>query len=228
MGVAESSPEHASRDGGVTTPWMGEVERRLEPKPRATQGAVAERPSTPTANPSPLQWRPTVRPPRLGGNRRVGIFATRSPFRPNPIGLSLVKLLSVDLASSRITLRLGGIDLLDGTPVLDIKPYVPYADMAPDARAGFAPDPPGKRVDIDFSTAAQRFLNRMERQWAAHVRSLIQKVLEHDPRPAYLQENPSRREFGMQLYDMNIRWRVDHAQLLITTIELLNDRTQTP
>ena len=87
-------------------------------------------------------WRPTVRPPRLGGNRRVGVFASRSPFRPNPIGLSLVRLLAIDYATPGISLQLQGLDLLEGTPVLDINPYLPYADRAAEARAGFAPEAP--------------------------------------------------------------------------------------
>ncbi|CAK8737618.1 hypothetical protein SODG_001341 [Sodalis praecaptivus] len=96
-------------------------------------------------------WRPTVRPPRLGGNSRMGVFATRSPFRPNPIGMSLVALEGITLRGADVILRLGSLDLVDGTPVVDIKPYLPYAESLPDARAGFAQAAPADTLQIIFS-----------------------------------------------------------------------------
>ena len=99
-------------------------------------------------------WSPTVRPPRLGGNRRLGVFATRSPFRPNPLGLSAVRLLAVERRACRLVL--GGVDLVDGTPVFDIKPYAPYTDSIPDAAGGFADASPEARLCVMFSAEAQK------------------------------------------------------------------------
>jgi tRNA-Thr(GGU) m(6)t(6)A37 methyltransferase TsaA len=109
------------------------------------------------------QWSPTVRPPRLGGNARVGVFASRSPFRPNPLGLSLVELLAIDTCDG-VLLTFGGVDLLDGTPVLDIKPYIPFVESEPAARAGFVAGPP-PQLAVDFSAQAALQLSRHECRW---------------------------------------------------------------
>ncbi|MET0029721.1 MAG: tRNA (N6-threonylcarbamoyladenosine(37)-N6)-methyltransferase TrmO [Candidatus Thiodiazotropha sp.] len=152
-------------------------------------------------------WKPMVRPPRLGGNQRVGVFASRSPFRPNPIGLSVLRLLKLECSDAGVVLHLGGIDLLDGTPVLDIKPYVPYSDSIPEARAGYAPTPPGSEISLSYSTEATQFLNGLTQDHKDHLMRLIHAVLAQDPRPAYLEE-AQRDTFGMRLYDYNIRWSV--------------------
>ncbi|MET0065701.1 MAG: tRNA (N6-threonylcarbamoyladenosine(37)-N6)-methyltransferase TrmO [Candidatus Thiodiazotropha sp.] len=162
-------------------------------------------------------WKPMVRPPRLGGNQRVGVFASRSPFRPNPIGLSVLKLLRLECSGAGVVLHLGGIDLLDGTPVLDIKPYVPYSDSIADARAGYAPTPPGQDIALAFSSQAEQFLNGLEPQRAEHLKRLIQQILSQDPRPAYLDER-QRNQFGMRLYDYNIRWSVQQDAFRILQI----------
>lgn len=130
--------------------------------------------------PTSGEVRPTVRPPRLGGNTRVGVFATRSPFRPNPIGISAVRLLSVEKGPA---LLIAGADLTDGSPIYDIKPYLPYADSIPDARAGYADTVPRQllRVEIPEDTTP------LPRDYAAALR----EVLAHDPRPAY-QDDPDR------------------------------------
>lgn len=164
------------------------------------------------------QWSPTVRPPRLGGNQRVGVFATRSPFRPNPIGLSRVELRSIDYSGPGINLILGGVDLLDQTPVLDIKPYLPYADALAGAKTGFATPQATEPLQLGFAQGAEDFLARLDRAFAEHLRRLILQVLEHDPRPAYLHDNQARQCFGMQLYDYNIRWRVLADRLEVTSI----------
>lgn len=145
-------------------------------------------------------WRPRVRPPRLGGNARVGVFASRSPFRPNHLGLSVVSLRRIEVAE-RVSLVLGGADLLDGTPVLDIKPYVPYSDAIPDARGGFAPAPP--------ATLAVRFGPDAEAVLAGQpaLRRLICEVLSQDPRPAY-QADEEARVYGMRLAGRNVRFRI--------------------
>ncbi len=163
------------------------------------------------------EWKPMVRPPRLGGNQRVGVFASRSPFRPNPIGLSVLRLLKLDRSEGRVILHLGGIDLLDGTPVLDIKPYVPYSDSIPEARAGYAPTPPGKEIALSYSTDATAFLNRLSPDRRDHLMRLIHQILAQDPRPAYLDE-AQRNTFGMRLYDYNIRWSVEAGAFQVLEI----------
>ncbi|MES9904564.1 MAG: tRNA (N6-threonylcarbamoyladenosine(37)-N6)-methyltransferase TrmO, partial [Sedimenticola sp.] len=148
-------------------------------------------------------WRPRVRPPRLGGNQRVGLFASRSPFRPNPIGLSVVKLESID-TSNGVSLMLSGGDLLDGTPVLDIKPYVAYVDSIADATSGFAPTPPEKRFEVFFSPLSEEQIAARQDQ---QLRPFIRNLLEMDPRPAY-SSGQEGRVYGIRLYDFDLRWRV--------------------
>jgi tRNA-Thr(GGU) m(6)t(6)A37 methyltransferase TsaA len=152
------------------------------------------------------QWQPTVRPPRLGGNRRVGVFASRAPFRPNPIGLSVVALEKVIAEPGRVELQLSGIDMVDGTPVLDIKPYIPYADSLPQARSGFAPAEPEAKLQVRFSEQAQQQLQR--RPDGDALRPVIMQLLELDPRPAYSDDKTREREYGFRLYDFDLRWRV--------------------
>lgn len=150
-------------------------------------------------------WRPKVRPPRLGGNREVGVWASRSPFRPNGIGLSVVRLVEV-VARPRPLLRVAGIDMLDGTPVLDIKPYLPYSDCIPDARGGYAGSSPDAALGVRFSAQAERQLAEcQDPEW---MRRLIVQVLTLDPRPAYRREGDSERVYGMKLGDRDVRWVV--------------------
>lgn len=150
------------------------------------------------------QWKPTVRPPRLGGNRRIGVFATRSTHRPNPIGLSVVELVAVEQdAAGHPLLRLRGADLLDETPVLDIKPYIPYVDALPDARAELAEDRPStRRVEIDEGVLP---LFEPGGPLESH-RELVIQVLENDPRPAYHRRNPEPRIYGVRLLNFDIQW----------------------
>lgn len=166
---------------------------------------------------APGRWSPTVRPPRLGGNRRVGVFASRSTHRPNPLGLSVVELLGVARESGRLLLHLRGVDLLDGTPVLDIKPYLPYADSIPDARAGFAPQPPPQRLAVAFSAQAAAACARRQRE-LPHLRALIEQVVALDPRPAY-REDSDGRLYGVRLYDCDVRWRVEGERAEIVAVE---------
>lgn len=162
----------------------------------------------------PGNWQPRVRPPRLGGNRRVGVFASRSPFRPNPIGLSVVALEQVVVEGDSVALELSGVDLLDGTPVLDIKPYVAYVDSIPDAASGFAAAAPEVLLRVEFSELAESQL--AGRQDGADLRSLIIALLELDPRPAYVEQDD--RVYGFRLYDFDLRWQVDGDQ--VTVLEL--------
>ncbi len=152
------------------------------------------------------RWQPRVRPPRLGGNRRVGVFASRSPFRPNPIGLSVVALDGISNQDGKVELLLSGVDILDGTPVLDIKPYLPYVDSIPDAKSGYASEPPQASKSVWFSKKAETQLH--QRDGGVELKQLIVKLLEFDPRPAYKNKPQPDRIYGMRLYDVDLRWRV--------------------
>jgi tRNA-Thr(GGU) m(6)t(6)A37 methyltransferase TsaA len=164
------------------------------------------------------RWQPTVRPPRLGGNRKVGVFASRSPFRPNPIGLSVVRLEEIITDQGGVRLKLSGIDLMDGTPVLDIKPYVPYVDSVADADSGFASGPPAASLGVRFSDRAEQRLER--RRDGEFLRSLIPRLLELDPRPAY-SEQEEGRVYGFRLYDFDLRWRVVGDEVEVVDLEHL-------
>ncbi|GAB3268128.1 tRNA (N6-threonylcarbamoyladenosine(37)-N6)-methyltransferase [Chitinimonas naiadis] len=158
-------------------------------------------------------WRPTVRPPKLGGNQRVGVFATRSTFRPNPIGLSVARLTGID-TDHGVRLHLAGADLLDGTPILDIKPYLPYADAIDNASNGYADDG-ASPLPVHYSQAADSALLTWQRRHPK-LRSLITEVLAQDPRPGYADD--PLREYGMTLYELNIKWRCDAAGAWVTSI----------
>ena len=155
-------------------------------------------------------WSPTVRPPRLGGNTRMGVFATRSPFRPNNLGLSCVKLLGIEqTAENGTVLHVAGADLMDGTPIFDIKPYIPYSDSYPDALGGFT-DTAGEFIlRVDFPE--ELLLQLPESKRAAAV-----AVLSHDPRPSY-QRKPGR-VYGLSFAGFDIRFTVEGTEL--TVIEL--------
>ena len=155
-------------------------------------------------------WSPTVRPPRLGGNKRVGVFATRSPFRPNPLGLTIVELKGMRNESGRIVLEVAGSDLMDGTPIYDIKPYLPYVDSHPEANGGFAEDKKeySLRVDIPQVLANKLSDNKLN--------ALI-VLLSHDPRPSY-QADPDRI-YGFPYAGREVRFRVEGNTLHVTEIE---------
>ena len=155
-------------------------------------------------------WSPTVRPPRLGGNVRMGVFATRSPFRPNALGLSCVRLLGIEKDPELGTvLRVGGADLMDGTPIFDVKPYVPYADCHPEALSGFAPDP-GETLDVVF-------LPGTEEKIPAEKREALRGVLAKDPRPRY-QSDPER-VYGLRFGERNVKFTVDGGVLTVRDVE---------
>ena len=160
------------------------------------------------------KFQPTVRPPRLGGNTRVGVFATRSPFRPNPIGLSVVELKSVN----GTTLELAGGDFLDGTPVLDIKPYIPYVDAIVGATGGFAPEKPQPLLTVTFAPEAEKTLQELSPAAYPNLREVIQGVVEQDPRPAYYDAKKRDASFGFCLWDLNIRWQAQDTGAIITEI----------
>ena len=164
------------------------------------------------------QWRPTVRPPRLGGNERVGVFATRSTHRPNPLGLSVVELTGIEATEGRVVLRVKGADMLDGTPVLDIKPYIPYVDSIPGAESGFAPEAPSSQLEVSFNAEASAACRRMQDRYPK-LETLIVDILAQDPRPAYQAERNDGREYGFSLYDLNIRFRVERSEVEVLQIE---------
>jgi tRNA-Thr(GGU) m(6)t(6)A37 methyltransferase TsaA len=161
------------------------------------------------------EWRPTVRPPRLGGNERVGVFATRSTHRPNPIGLSVVELTGIVRESGRLFLELRNVDLMDGTPVLDIKPYVAYADHVAQARSGFAPDAPSA-MEVHFSAQAEQRCAELALRYP-HLRHFIGEMLRLDPRPSY--QNSAGRRYGVHIYDLNVVWHFEGEALWVDDIE---------
>ena len=155
-------------------------------------------------------WSPTVRPPRLGGNVRMGVFATRSPFRPNALGLSCVRLLGIEKDAERgLVLRVGGADLMDGTPIFDVKPYVPYADARPEALSGFAPDA-GETLEVVF-------LPGTEERIPAEKREALRGVLANDPRPRY--QNDPARVYGLRFGEQNVKFTVDGNTLTVRGVE---------
>ena len=156
-------------------------------------------------------WSPTVRPPRLGGNERMGVFATRSPFRPNNLGLSCVKLLGVeDTAEFGTVLHVGGADLMDGTPIFDIKPYIPYADCQKDATGGFTDTAADFLLEVDFPAHLLQMLPQDKRDGAVGV-------LSHDPRPSY-QRKPGR-VYGLTFAGFDIRFTVEGNKLTVVAVE---------
>lgn len=153
-------------------------------------------------------WSPTVRPPRLGGNVRMGVFATRSPFRPNPIGLSCVELIGMEqTAEHGVVLHIGGADLMDGTPIFDIKPYVPYADSHPDARGGFAQEAAKAKLEIALAEGVAV---------DPEIEAGLFAVLSHDPRPSY--QKDATRVYGLDFANYNVKFSVADATLTILSI----------
>ena len=155
-------------------------------------------------------WSPTVRPPRLGGNTRMGVFATRSPFRPNALGLSSVKLIDIeDTPEFGTVLHISGADLMDGTPIFDIKPYIPYADCHTDATGGFTDSADSFLLNVDISDGMLQIVPEDKRQ-------ALKDVLSHDPRPSY-QSDPDRI-YGLSFAGLNVRFRVEDKTLTVTEI----------
>ena len=156
-------------------------------------------------------WQPTVRPPRLGGNRRMGVFATRSPYRPNPIGLSSVRLLGVEHTENEGTvLIVSGADILSGTPIFDLKPYLKYTDSHPDAKDGFADEVKDYKIEVDFAEDVRRSLSEEEMKKLA-------AILEQDPRPSYKAED--ERSYGMKYCGKEVTFKYENGKLLVTNIE---------
>jgi len=158
------------------------------------------------------QWSPTVRPPRLGGNTRMGVFATRSPFRPNPIGLSCVEIVAIEEQPGHGTvIVVSGADLMDGTPIYDIKPYTVYADCHPEARSGFASTVWERELELDFPSELRGRLSNAE------LCEALCGVLRNDPRPSY--HNDPERVYGMDFGGYNVKFSVSGGVLKVLDIK---------
>ena len=163
-------------------------------------------------------WSPTVRPPRLGGNVRMGVFATRSPFRPNPIGLSCVRLEGVDFGGPEgPVLRVRGADMLNGTPIYDIKPYLPHVDSHPEAVGGFAVPAAAHALRVEF---APELLEKVPQR----ARNALLKVLSQDPRPSY-QQDPARL-YGLPFAGVDVRFTVDQDVLVVRAVETYRENAE--
>ncbi len=161
-------------------------------------------------------WHPTIRPPWLGGQKRVGVFASRSPHRPNFLGLSVVRLTGISKEGKGLFLEIAEIDLLDQTPVIDIKPYVPYSDCIAGARGGFIPPPDAVVREVVFSEEAAESCRRYEKRTGRRLRLLISETLAQDPRPA--SQRRQSREYGMALWDINVRWQAQGERFLVLSV----------
>ena len=162
-------------------------------------------------------WSPTVKPPRLGGNKRMGVFATRSPFRPNPLGLSCVRLEGIDLSTPEgPILRVAGADLMDGTPIYDIKPYLPHADCHPEATGGFSDPVRDYAVEVDFPDALLQLL-------PGDKRAAIVEVLRQDPRPGY-RHGDSERRYGVEFAGYDVRFTVSKGVLRVCEVVPLKSK----
>jgi len=170
-------------------------------------------------------WKPSIRPPRLGGARKVGVLASRSPHRPNPIGLSAVKLERIDLdAAGGIEIHVTGVDVLDGTPVLDIKPYIAYADSIPEAIAGWAAEPIS-RNEVEFTAQALLAIDQRGSHKYPGLREMIIEMLSLDPRPAFQKrrhppESPQAQgtRYGFRLFDFDVKWEIRDGKFAVLDV----------
>ncbi len=152
----------------------------------------------------------TVRPPRKAG-KRMGVFATRAPNRPNQLGQSVVELERIEERDGKVVLHIKGLDLLEGTPVIDIKPYVPYVDAIPDAHGGFAHERPEQRLQVSFSDKASQQVDIFGAKYP-ELRQLINDILQYDPRPVYVRKLANKKRFGFLLYELDVRVELIDAQ----------------
>lgn len=168
------------------------------------------------------EWRPVVRPPRLGGNKKIGVFASRSPFRPNSLGLSVVRNEGLIRKNGQLILRISDHDLIEGTPILDIKPYLPFADSVPKASLGWAESAPTERADVVFSPEATAQLATLPVEEYPDVRALIEDVVSYDPRPSFRRGRDEERIYGANLYDLNVRFRFvnDDSKIRVEVISV--------
>ncbi|MGS0674524.1 tRNA (N6-threonylcarbamoyladenosine(37)-N6)-methyltransferase TrmO [Shewanella sp. 125m-1] len=174
-------------------------------------------------------WKTTVRPPRLGGNEKLGVFATRSTFRPNGIGQSVVKLHAVHTHNGKVSLEISGMDLLDGTPIIDIKPYIPFSDSIDNAQGGIAQEAP-VLAKVNFTEQALKQLELYQQNPAyPHLAELIEGVLAQDPRPAYKKSKADPKLYQVALYDLDILWVITDTGIEVTELRASTvGKTQPP
>lgn len=153
-------------------------------------------------------WTPKVRPPRLGGNTSIGVFASRSPYRPNPVGLSVVEFVGIRKENNKLLLDINGADLVDGTPVIDIKPYIPYTDSIKNARAGYAEMAPQEKLAVVFAEQASKQVKQFSEMYP-DLQELIRRVIALDPRPAYTTDREADKQYGIRLLEFDVKWQVD-------------------
>lgn len=161
-------------------------------------------------------WKPTVRPPRLGGNERVGVLASRSTFRPNGIGMSAVEFRGINKEGDQIYIEVGSVDLVDGTPIIDIKPYIPYSDSVAEAKGGYADAEPST-IEVEFSPTALTILQSLPDSTVKQA--VISEVLAQDPRPAYKKNKPDHKLYAVHLYNLNVKFTISGNLVTVTTIE---------
>lgn len=164
-------------------------------------------------------WRSTVRPPRLGGQKRVGLYASRSPHRPNHLGMSVVRLDRLAIEEGGVSLLVSGVDFLDNTPVLDIKPYVSYSDSVAEASCGFTREL-FPELEVRFEPQAAQFCDEYEKETGRCLRELVEQTLRADPRPA--SQKVVDREFGVLFWDVNVRWRAGECGFCVLSCEKVN------
>ena len=162
-------------------------------------------------------WKASVRPPRLGGNKKTGVFASRSTFRPNAMGMSSVKLLGKEKIAEHWCLHVEGLDLLDQTPIVDIKPYIPYSDSILEAESQMAENAPESLLTVAFTEKAEQQLLTAQTEHL-DLPSLITQILSQDPRPAYKIGTEDDKTYSMSLYHYNISWKVKHSVCWVTSI----------
>lgn len=168
-------------------------------------------------------WKPTVRPPRAGGNKRMGVFATRSPYRPNPIGLSAVRNEGLKKTEDGNTVLLvSGGDFMDGTTVIDIKPYIPYSDSINEAFGGFASDAPKPNLKVKFSLEAERKAEKIIWNGNGSFKDFIEDILSQDPRPAYHSTKKTKKEYAFKLSAHDVIWEVEDDTITVKDIIPLN------
>ena len=166
------------------------------------------------------EWSPSVRPPRLGGNKRIGLLASRSPYRPNPIGISPAKLLQIEIINKKIVIDINGVDLMDQTPILDLKPYIPQVDSLPDANNGWTNQATNSEIkEVTFSKFATEQLNSLSEGLV--IKKTIEQILFQDPRPGYKKSinkiDFEKNKFAFKIYDFDVHWMVkskNHIEVL--------------
>ena len=166
-------------------------------------------------------WKPLVRPPRLGGNKKIGVFASRAPFRPNNLGLSRIALRKIEYCKGKLSLIIACPDIVDGTPIYDVKPYIHYADSNAEAKCGFAPDAPQQKLKVTFTPSAQEDLDSLSDRAYPELKRTIVEILQYDPRPAYKTDHEPTR-YGFKLYNLNVVWILDSNTVRVLEIQLID------